>query len=98
MIAFAKEVSSGGAEPEAALAEDHAGAGGLGGPRPLVVLQLGQVGGVAVRDELEEIFMTINSQHELSDGQQRILYVCVCSVYLTLVLHFLRGPPHYVDM
>lgn len=43
MIAFAKEVSSGGAQPEAALAEDHAGAGGLGGTRPLVVLQLRQV-------------------------------------------------------
>lgn len=54
VIPFAEEVSSGGAQPEAALAEDHAGAGRLGGTRPLVVLQLGEVGGVAVRDELEE--------------------------------------------
>lgn len=54
MIAFAQEVARGGAQAEAALAEDHAGAGGLGGTGPLVVLQLGQVGRVAVRDELEE--------------------------------------------
>lgn len=54
MIAFAEEVSSGCTQPKAALAEDHAGAGGLGRTRPLVVLQLGQVGSIAVRDELKE--------------------------------------------
>lgn len=54
MIAFAQEVAGGGAQAEAALAQDHAGAGGLGGTGPLVVLQLGQVGRVAVGDELEE--------------------------------------------
>ena len=52
VVALAEEVAAGRAQAEAALAEDHAGAGGLGGPRPLVVLQLGQVAGVAVRDEL----------------------------------------------
>lgn len=54
MIAFAKEVSSSGTQPEAALAEDHAGTGGLGRTGPLVVLQLGQVGSVAIWDELEK--------------------------------------------
>lgn len=58
MIAFAQEVARGGAQAKAALAEDHAGAGGLGGTGPLVVLQLGQVGRVAVRDELEETATT----------------------------------------
>lgn len=55
MIAFAQEVSPGRSQPKAALAEDYAGAGGLGGTGSLVVLQLGQVGSVAVRDELEEM-------------------------------------------
>ena len=54
MIALAKEVSSGCPQPKAALAEDHAGAGRLGRAGPLVVLQLGQVGSVAIWNELEE--------------------------------------------
>lgn len=55
MIALAQEVPSRRAQSEAAFAQDHAGAGGLGGAGPLVVLQLGEVGGVAVGDELEEM-------------------------------------------
>lgn len=55
MIALAKEVSSSGTQPKAALTEDHAGTGGLGRTRPLVVLQLGQVGSVAIWDELEKM-------------------------------------------
>lgn len=55
MIALAKEVSSGCTQTEAAFAKDHAGAGGLSRTRPLIVLQLGQVGSVAIRDELEQI-------------------------------------------
>lgn len=53
MIAFAQEVASRGAQSEAAFAQDHAGAGGLGWAGPLVVLQLREVGGVAVGDELQ---------------------------------------------
>lgn len=55
VVAFAEEVSPRCSQPEAALTEDHASAGRLGGTRPLVVLQLGQVGSVAVGDELEEM-------------------------------------------
>lgn len=62
MIAFAQEVARGGAQAEAALAEDHAGAGGLGGTGPLVVLQLGQVGRIAVRDKLEDTKTTTTAR------------------------------------
>lgn len=40
------------AQAEAAFAEHHASAAGLGRPRAVVVLQLGQVSCVALRDEL----------------------------------------------
>lgn len=53
VIAFAQELAPRSAQSEAPLAQDHASAGGFGWTRPLVVLQLGEVGGVAVGNELE---------------------------------------------
>lgn len=51
VVPLAQEVAV-GAQTKAALAQHHAGAGGLCGPGAVVVLQLGQVGCVALRDEL----------------------------------------------
>lgn len=91
VIAFAQEVAGGGAQAEAALAQDHAGAGGLGGTGPLVVLQLGQVGRVAVGDELEETTArSVRLRH--------LRATVGPSPYLALVLHLLGGSPHYVDV
>lgn len=52
MVPLAQELGLAG-QPEAALAQRHAG-GVLGGARAVVVLQLGQVGCVALRDELRD--------------------------------------------
>lgn len=52
MVALAEVVPPGGAQSEASLTENNTGAGGLGRTRPLTVLQLGQMGRIAVWDEL----------------------------------------------
>lgn len=52
MVPLAQELGLAG-QPEAALAQRHA-RGVLGGARAVVVLQLGQVGRVALCDELRD--------------------------------------------
>lgn len=51
VIALPQELAT-AAQPETAFPEDHASAAGLGGSRPLIVLQLGKMSRVAIGDEL----------------------------------------------
>lgn len=51
VVPFPQEVAV-GAQAEASLTQDHPRAAGLGGPRAVVVLQLGQMGRVPLCDEL----------------------------------------------
>lgn len=86
-------------QAEAALAQCHAGGCVAGRPRPVVVLELGQVGCVAISDELQGR----TTGGTWSQARAPGLPACMAHhgtrlAHLALLLQLLGGPAHDVDL